>query len=199
VRRLVLASGSPARLDLLRSAGFAPEVVVSGVDESGVIGTPTEVCQQLAARKAHAVASLFVDAEGCPVVVGCDSMLEFDGELYGKPDNHEIARARWLRMSGHCGRLHSGQCVVDVQTGREAAAVASTVVRFGQPTDAELSAYLATGEPLAVAGGFTIDGYGAIFIDGIDGDAGTVIGLSLPLLRRLLADLGIPITDLWAR
>jgi septum formation protein len=194
-RTLVLASGSPARLRLLRDAGFDPTVVISGVDEDCVEAddTPTLVTV-LAEHKAGAVA----DPSGDALVVGCDSMLEFDGRRHGKPGSEDEAR-RWLRsMRGRSGTLFTGHCVIDEATGRQVSAVAGTTVRFGVTSDAELEAYLSTGEALAVAGAFTLDGRSAPFIDGVDGDPGNVIGLSLPLLRSLLADLGIPITELWA-
>ncbi|MGO8872741.1 MAG: nucleoside triphosphate pyrophosphatase [Acidimicrobiales bacterium] len=193
-RTLVLASGSPARLRLLRDAGLDPKVVVSGMDEEDVeAGDTVAVVTVLAERKAAAV----VDPTGRSVVVGCDSMLEFDGRGHGKPASEEEAR-QWLRaMRGRSGILFTGHCVIDEATGRRVSGVAGTTVRFGMTTDTELEAYLATGEALAVAGGFTLDGRSAPFIDGVDGDPGNVIGLSLPLLRSLLADLGISITELW--
>ncbi len=194
-RLLVLASGSPARLRLLRDAGFDPKVVVSGAEETGVEAVDTaSLVTVLAERKAGAVA----DPSGEAVVVGCDSLLEFDARPHGKPSSVDEAR-RWLAsMRGRSGTLFTGHCVIDERTGRRASAAARTTVRFGVTSDAELDAYLATGEAEHVAGGFTLDGRSAPFIDGIDGDAGNVIGLSLPLLRSLLADLSIPITDLWA-
>ncbi len=130
-------------------------------------------------------------------MVGCDSMLELAGKAYGKPKTAEVARARWAQMAGNAGLLHTGHCVIDVATGKSSADTATTAVRFGTPTEQELEAYVSSGEPLAVAGAFTIDGLGAIFIEGIDGDPHNVVGISLPLLRRLLHDLGVPITDLW--
>ena len=194
-RPLVLASASPARLRLLRDAGFAPTVRVSGVDESAVRCDDAEqLVRVLAERKATAVAG---DLSGDELVVGCDSLLLLDGQALGKPSSSREAVERWQRMRGRSGVLATGHCVVDVATGRREADVACTVVRFGTPTDDEVRAYVATGEPLAVAGAFTLDGRSAPFVDGVDGDPGNVIGLSLPLLRALLARLGVAVTDLW--
>jgi len=195
-RTLILASGSPARLRLLRDAGFDPEVVVSGVDEDAVQAEDTAaLVAALAERKADAVAG----QAGGAVVVGCDSMLEFDGRPLGKPSSPAQA-AQWLRsMRGRDATLLTGHCVIDGSGGPRATGVAATTVRFGVTTDAELDAYLSTGEAMGVAGAFTLDGRSAPFIDGVDGDPGNVIGLSLPLFRSLLAELGIAIIDLWAR
>ena len=195
-RRLILASASPARLGLLQAAGFAPEVMVSGVDEDDVAGPPAKVALVLAERKATAVAAGLAGADA--LVIGCDSVLDVDGTVRGKPATEDEARAWWASVVGRSAVLHSGHCVIDTATGAQASAVASTVVRYGTPTATEIDAYLATGEPLRVAGGFTIDGYAAPFVDSIDGDHGTVLGLSLPLLRRLLAELGTPIVELWS-
>ena len=192
----MLASASPARLRLLRDAGFAPRVVVSGVDETDLHeDDPSVLVRLLAERKALAVAA---GLAGDELVVGCDSMLVLDGEVLGKPSSPAVAVARWHRMRGRSGALLTGHCVVDVATGRCESATASTVVRFGTPSDAEVEAYVATGEPLHVAGAFTLDGRSAAFLDGIDGDAGNVIGLSLPLLRTLLGRQGVEVTSLWS-
>lgn len=191
---LVLASGSQGRLRLLRAAGLDPSVVVSGVDEShdGQLSVAGLVVV-LAERKAAAVARLRPDA----LVLGCDSLLELDGQPVGKPASAEQAASVWRRLAGRTATLCTGHCLIGPGGGRTVRDVARTSVRFGTPTDAEVAAYVATGEPLAMAGAFSIDGRGAAFVDGIDGDPGTVIGLSLPLLRRMLAELGVAITDLW--
>jgi septum formation protein len=196
-RDLVLASASPARLGLLRAAGFSPEVQVSGEPEDGVDGLEAaELSRTLAVRKAKAVAARLADREGT-LVLGCDSVLDIDGEVRGKPGSPAETVAWWRGYRGRTGTLVTGHAVVEVGSGRRADGVASTTVRFGDPSDAEIDALVATGEPLAVAGGFTIDGRAGPFVAGIEGDHGTVLGLSLPLFRELLAELGVAVADLW--
>ena len=199
--RFVLASQSPARLALLRSAGLEPEQIVSGVDEEAFeAASPAELALQLAIAKAQTVAAK-VGADA--IVVGCDSVLEFDGEPLGKPADADDARARWQRMRGKDGVLLTGHCVVDTRDGADpdvwkvALDVNPTMVRFAEVSDAEIEAYLASGEPLRVAGAFTLDGLGGWFVESIVGDPSNVIGLSLPLFRRLLAEVGMSVTELW--
>lgn len=194
--RMVLASQSPARLATLQAAGIEPEVVVSGVDESQVQSRDAaNLAAALAQLKCRAVAATIDDPDA--LVVGCDSVLAFEGEILGKPGDAATARARWRRMRGRSGVLHTGHCVR--RGGREVVDAASTVVHFADVSDAEIDAYVATGEPLHVAGAFTIDGLGGAFVRGIEGDPHTVVGISLPLLRDLVADLDVVWTDLWNR
>jgi septum formation protein len=204
--RLVLASASPARLSVLRAAGLDPTVSVSDVDEDALLAavpdaTAAEKVTTLAGAKATTVARRLDGPDALDsIVIGCDSMLHIDGELVGKPKDVDTARARWRSMAGRSGELVTGHAVlrvVDGEIDRVAEGHAVTVVRFGTPTDAELEAYLGTGEPLAVAGAFTLDGLGGWFVDGIDGDPSNVIGISLPLVRRLLAGVGVSPVDLW--
>jgi septum formation protein len=195
--RLILASASPARLATLRAAGLDPEVIVSDVDESGVHEpTPADTAQHLAALKATAVAGGLADPVGA-VVLGCDSLLELDGRALGKPGTPDVARARWQAMRGRAGVLHTGHCLIEASTGRRVGEVASTTVHFADITDAEIDAYVATGEPLVVAGAFTIDGVGGAFVESIEGDHHNVVGVSLPLLRHLLLELDIAWPSLW--
>jgi septum formation protein len=199
VTPLVLASASPARLQTLRNAGVEPVVIVSGVDESVLDGLPpTELALQLAELKCAAVAERDELPDGA-LVLGCDSVLDLDGESLGKPGDPEEAVRRWQAMRGRTGVLRTGHCLRDTATGKVAAATASTTVHFAEVTDEEVAAYVATGEPLAVAGAFTVDGLGGAFVTGIEGDHHNVVGVSLPLVRDLAAELGHAWTDLWSR
>ena len=201
-RRLVLASASPARVGLLRAAGFAPEVVVSGVDEEALAGEADrneavpELVERLARAKAEAVAAR-PEAAGA-IVIGCDSLFELDGEVQGKPGSAARATERIRAQRGRTGVLHTGHCVIDQARERCASAVRSTAVTFGPMADEEVDAYVATGEPLSVAGAFTLDGRSAVFVDHIEGDPSNVIGLSLPELRNLLGAIDVQVTELWA-
>ncbi|OBF30316.1 septum formation inhibitor Maf [Mycobacterium sp. ACS1612] len=206
--RLVLASASPGRRKVLRQAGIDPLVIVSGVDEDAVIAgldpeaTPGDVTTALAAAKADAVAHALDPAVAADcVVVGCDSMLYRDGRLMGKPATAADALDGWRQMAGTAGQLYTGHCVIRLRDNAityRAADATRTTVNFGVPSPDDLDAYVARGEPLAVAGGFTIDGLGGWFVDGVDGDPSAVIGIGLPLTRRLLALAGLSIRDLWA-
>jgi septum formation protein len=190
--RFILASASPARLATLRAAGLDPDVVVSHVDEdamsAAMAGASTS---DLVARLADAKAAAVAAQVGAPaVVLGCDSMLDLAGRAYGKPDSVDAAVERWRQMRGQVGHLYTGHCLVDVATGRSAAAVAGTAVHFADVSDAEIEVYCRTGEPTHVAGAFTIDGLGGWFVDSIAGDHHNVVGVSLPVVRRLLTELG---------
>lgn len=198
---VVLASRSPARLSVLRAAGIDPEVVVSGVDEDAVLASMTaasaaEQVNALAHAKASAVSSRLGPVDEPTVVIGCDSMFEMDGEVRGKPIDEADAVRRLTAMRGRSGILHTGHYVERIDERRSASAAAATVVHIGDMSDEEIAAYVATGEPLHVAGSFTIDGIGGWFVDKLEGDHTNVIGLSLPLMRDLLGQVGVPITDL---
>ncbi|NUS51404.1 MAG: septum formation protein Maf, partial [Nocardioidaceae bacterium] len=169
-----------------------------GVDESLLVDPdPASYAAGLAGLKAHAVAERLGRDAGW--VLGCDSVLALDGEILGKPEDASDAVARWRRMRGRTGVLHTGHCLVDLATGREVLRPAATTVHFAAVTDAEIEAYVGTGEPLQVAGAFTVDGLGGPFVTGIEGDHHNVVGLSLPVLREMFADLGVRWTDLWPR
>ena len=203
---LVLASASPARLATLRSAGIEPVVIVSGVDEDQVSGLPpAELALQLAELKCAAVAARD-DVPPDALVLGCDSVLELQpappgshghGEALGKPRDADEARERWRSMRGRTAVLHSGHSLREVATGRVAAATGSTLVHFADVGDDEIEAYVATGEPLHVAGAFTVDSLGGAFIERVDGDPSTVVGMSMSTLRRLVRELGVEWTALW--
>jgi septum formation protein len=205
--RLVLASASPGRRKVLRQAGIDPLVIVSGVDEDAVVArldpdaTPGHVTAALAAAKADAVARVLEAAIAADcVVIGCDSMLYRDGELLGKPASADAARDGWQKMAGSSGQLYTGHCVIRLREGKisfQATDATCTTVNFGKPSPADLDAYIARGEPLAVAGGFTLDGLGGWFVDSVEGDPSAVIGIGLPLTRQLLADAGLSISELW--
>ncbi len=206
----VLASASPARRRLLESAGLSPMVHVSQVDEDLLAGSlgavsPRELCRALALAKARDVAAS-LGQPGHPdrlrcLVLGCDSVLDLDGVALGKPRDSEDVRQRWALMSGRSGLLLTGHALVDLDPDgsvrAEVSEVAATVVRFGRPSRAEIDAYISDGEPFHVAGAFTIDGRAGAFVEGIDGDHGTVIGVSLPLVRRMVNKVDVTWTDLW--
>jgi septum formation protein len=196
---LVLASASPARKRLLTDAGITPVIRVSDVDERAIENsmphaTPAELCLELARAKARTVAVEFA-TDLDTIVIGCDSILDIDGVAFGKPEDAATAKSRWQQMSGHSGILRTGHWVI--RGNEELGEVASTTVMHGVMSDAEIDAYIATGEPLQVAGGFTLDGLGAPFVERIDGDPSNVIGLSLPLLRSMLTRLGVTWPSLW--
>jgi septum formation protein len=198
--RLILASASPARLRTLRAAGLNPNVVTSGIDETDVFGDSVpQLVADLARRKAEAVSAGFDQPQQPTVIIGCDSLLELDGRPYGKPATPAAAIERWRTMSGRSAVLLTGHHVILRKADETLAsnAVAATTVHFAEISDSEIEAYVATGEPLQVAGAFTIDGLGSPYVAAIEGDHHNVIGISLPLLRRMLDDIGISWPSLW--
>ena len=205
--RLVLGSASEGRRRVLRQAGVEPRVVVSGVDEDAIIAalganaSPGDVVCSLAEAKAEHVVTLIDAAVAADcVVIGCDSMLDLDGRLVGKPASVDAARRQWQAMAGRSGQLRTGHCLIRLADGKithRAAESCVTTVHFGTPAAADLDAYLDSGEPLAVAGAFTLDGLGGWFVERIEGDPSNVIGLSLPQTRRMLGGMGLSIADLW--
>jgi septum formation protein len=209
--RVVLGSASPGRHKVLRQAGIDSLVMVSGVDEDlvtsglGPDASPADVVCALAQAKAEQVAAELADqkagvAADC-VVIGCDSMLYIDGRLCGKPQTVTAARQLWQSMAGRAGLLYTGHCVIRMlnnESVHQDAQTSVTTVHFGTPSSDDLEAYLSSGESLRVAGGFTLDGLGGWFIDGVDGDPAAVVGIGLPLTRSLLARAGLSIAALWA-
>lgn len=201
----MLASASPARLGVLRAAGVDPVVRASNVDEDAILAAhpdapPAELVTTLAEAKARAVLDWVAGEFGDAVVIGCDSMLHIGGELVGKPGTVEAATARWQQLAGSTGELLTGHAVLRLDgggPGRVASGTRCTQIRFGSPSQAELDAYVASGEPLAVAGGFTLDGLGGWFVEGVDGDPSSVVGISLPLTRTLLREVGVDVVSLW--
>jgi septum formation protein len=193
--RLVLASSSASRLRVLRDAGFDPVVVVSGVDEEFEGLTPKEAVVAIAERKALAVAERCRDA----LVIGCDSMLELDGEALGKPVSGAEVQEVWKRLSGRRATLNTGHCLIDTSTGQRRSRPVSSVVHFGSPSNKELAAYAATDEPLALAGAFSIEGLSGPFVMAVHGSPSNVLGLSLPDFREMLVEVGVEVTDLWRR
>ncbi len=191
---LVLASASPARRRLLQSAGIEPVVCPSNFDESQIqLSNPELLVQTLAQRKAETVAPQFESA----LILGCDSLLLVNGEVYGKPVDSEQAIARWQRMRGTVGELYTGHALIDLSQQLTLVRAQMTRVYFAQVSDRQIEAYVATGEPLKCAGCFALEGRGGLFVEKLEGCHTNVIGLSLPLLRLLLDQLGYDVTDFW--
>lgn len=195
-RKVVLASASPARKRLLEAGGVAFEVIVSGVDEEDPKITslsPKEMVIALAILKAHTVKEKVGNNH---LIIGCDSTFEFNGQSLGKPGSAEVAIARCKELRGNFGYLHTGQCVIDTENGIEVSDISTSKVYFAQMSDDEIESYVATGEPLAVAGGFTLDGLSSPFISRIEGDSTGIIGLSMPHLRLAINSLGLNWSDI---
>jgi septum formation protein len=188
--QVILASSSTSRLRLLESAGITPKVLISGVDEEASefdLLSPSELVIALAILKAHTVKEI---APENSLIIGCDSTFEFNGKSLGKPGNRENAIARCKELSGKSGYLHTGHCLIDLKQGIELSERSTAKVQFAHMTEAEIIDYVDSGEPLNVAGGFTLDGLSAPFITNIEGDPSGIIGLSLPLLRKMIISLG---------
>lgn len=202
-RQVLLASASASRYRLLIDGGITPLVQVSAVDEDAIAAqlgrnAPANLVEQLAIAKGKAVASdITVTADRNLLIIAADSMLEFDGEVYGKPLTQINAKARWKAMRGKSGYLHSGHWICDLVTGQELTGVAGAHIHFSDVSDEEIDRYVASGEPLNVAGGFTHEGRSAAFIDSIDGDVAAVAGMSMRLIRKLTAQMGISWTEMW--
>ncbi|AFY40759.1 Septum formation protein Maf [Nostoc sp. PCC 7107] len=194
IPQFILASASPARRRLLQTVGIEPIVKPSDFDESQIqLSEPAELVQVLAQRKAEAIAPQFASA----LIMGCDSVLAIDGEIYGKPADAAEAIARWQLMQGNIGDLYTGHVLIDSLQNRTLVKCQMTKVYFAKMSDRAIQAYVATGEPLKCAGAFALEGFGSLFIEQIVGCHSNVIGLSLPLLRQMLAELGYEVTDFW--
>jgi septum formation protein len=190
----ILASASPARRRLLQTVGIEPIVKASDFDESQIqISEPKALVEILAKCKAETIAPQFPSA----LVMGCDSVLAIDGQIYGKPENAEVAIARWNLMQGNFGDLYTGHVLIDNTQNRTVVKCQITRVYFGKMSDRAIAAYVKTGEPLKCAGAFALEGFGSLFVEKIEGCHSNVIGLSLPLLRQMLAELGYEVTDFW--
>ncbi|MGM3308176.1 nucleoside triphosphate pyrophosphatase [Anabaena sp. WFMT] len=194
IPEFILASASPARRRLLQTVGIEPRVCPSDFDESQIqLSDPAQLVQTLAQCKAETVVSQFASA----LIMGCDSVLAMDGEIYGKPADAEEAIARWHLMQGNFGDLYTGHVLIDTSQNRSVVKCQVTRVYFAQVSDRAIQAYVATGEPLKCAGAFAIEGFGSLFVEKIEGCHSNVIGLSLPLLRQMIAELGYEATDFW--
>lgn len=194
IPQFVLASASPARRRLLQTAGIEPIVCPSDFDESLIqLSNPEQLVQILSQRKAETVILQFPSA----LILGCDSVLAMNGEIYGKPANAKDAIARWQLMRGNFGDLYTGHTLIDTTQNRSLVKCQVTRVYFAQISDRAIAAYVATGEPLACAGAFAIEGFGSLFVEKIEGCHTNVIGLSMPLLRQMIAELGYDVTDYW--
>ena len=192
-KQIVLASASPSRKRLLESIGIESDIKVSGVDEETpelLALKPSELVIALAILKAHTVRQNFPELTNS-LIIGCDSTFEFQGESLGKPGTPELAIERAHLLSGKTGYLHTGHSVIDTDQGIEVSDISTSKVTFAHMTDAEIENYVATGEPIQVAGGFTLDGHSAPFITHIEGDPSGIIGLSLPTLRKIIINLGL--------